>query len=160
VTPSRSIAPIRAVVALGAIAALTACARAPDPAPFEQALRAYNAAVAEAHRTGSIEKLQHTAADVEAQRVLVLVGGLRARGEVLVAHLDALAVAEVKLDPSNGARAAVLTRERWTYERLSTATRTPSTPRASRDYELRYHLARRGTDYWIVERVEFAEHQG
>lgn len=158
-TPSRSRAPIRAVVALGAIAALTACARAPDPAPFEQALRAYNAAVAEAHRTGSMDELQRVAGVVEAQRVLVLVGGLRARGEVLVAHLDALAVAEVKLDPSDAAKAAVLARERWTYERLSTATRAPSTPRTSRDYELRYHLARRGAD-WIVERVEFAEHQG
>jgi hypothetical protein len=137
--------------------AVAACAAgSPDVRPFDEALRRYNAAVSEAHRTGSTTQLEGAASEAEVQRVRVLVGGLRSQGEVLVARLDALFVSEVKVDPEDANHATVIARERWTYERRSTRTRGPSTPSTSREYEMRYQLSRRGTD-WLVERVEYAK---
>jgi hypothetical protein len=150
-------APSLALALAATLAAAGGCARAPDRRPFQEALRRYDDAVAEVHRTGVTASLERAAGKAEAERVLVLVGGLRARGEVLVARLDALEVVDVKLDPTDEEKAVVLARERWTYERLSTASRAPSTPRTSRDYALQYQLSRRGAA-WVVERVAFAEH--
>ncbi len=117
-----------------------------------ESLRRYNRALAEAYLTGSPESLAAAASDREAQKVGVLVDALRSQGQILLASLEDLRVAEVSFAPGGRARAA--TKERWSYERVDHKTRVTVVPRKIREYAMVYRLERRGAG-WVVLSAQF-----
>ncbi len=140
-----------ALASAALLLALSACHRKDDRAAAERLIRAYDRAVIEAHLTGSFGELEKVASKDELERVQVLVGGLRAQKQLLVASLETLSVESASFDAASSAGDALAT-ERWTYQRTDAATREPVGEPSAREYTLRYELVLRGSD-WVVDRV-------
>ena len=142
---------MRVLASAALLLALSACDGRKELATAERLIRAYDRAVIEAHLTASFGELEKVTSKDELERVQVLVGGLRAQKQVLVASLEALSVESASFDAEAGA-GVILATERWTYQRADAATRAPIGEPAAREYTLRYELVRRGND-WVVDRV-------
>lgn len=142
---------MRALAGAALLLALAACDRGKELAAAERLIRAYDRAVIEAHLTTNFGELEKVTSKDELERVQVLVAGLRAQKQVLVASLESLSVESASFDAASSA-GVVLATERWTYQRTDSTTREPVGEPAAREYTLRYELVRRGSD-WVVDRV-------
>lgn len=149
---------IRAALAAGVVAMALAgagCRGERDRKEAETVIRAYSRALIEAHLTGSHEQLDGLTSRDESDRVQILVMGLRANNEQLIASLEALEVRSADLDLEKKVGKAT-TEERWRYRRIDRKTRQPTFAEVVRVYKASYRLTRED-DRWVVDRVLLEE---
>jgi BMFP domain-containing protein YqiC len=144
----------RVALSVGMVAVAVAsggCRGQRDRREAEELIRAYSRALIEAHLTGSHEQLDKLTSRDESDRVQVLVMGLRAKNEQLIASLEALEVRSAALDLEKKAGTASA-EERWRYRRIDRKTRQPTFAEVVRSYEAKYAFTRKD-GRWVVDRV-------
>jgi hypothetical protein len=145
----------RCALAGALLLALSGCGNNADRTAAERLIRAYDRAVIEAHLTANFGELEKVTSKDELERVQIIVGGLRAQKQMLIASLESLKVESASFDAEKKVGVAIAT-ERWTYQRADSSTREAAGEPVRREYKLRYELVQRDND-WVVERVRHEE---
>lgn len=132
-------APWRRLALAGAWLACAACT--PGRAEVVEAVRAYDAALATAYRTGDAGPLSRFADPDEVRRVTVLLEIKKESGLVLESALESFEATRVEV---RGAEATVTTAERWRYHDRPLDPTRPAGEVHLADMVLSYRLAREG----------------